>query len=184
MTDLTPPIPAMPPAVEELAQVAQGVRNALCDSMVERLSTTAGNTLEIVDKLNDPDVRAGIGALLDGIGAMQRNGAIETLLDTVQTLHAIRRASSDSMVERAFSFIEHMANNLGTEDLATLAHEAKAAMEDALDHCAIPAASGGLFGTMKMLTQPETQEALRFMLAFSCSLRKRVVVIAKTPPAL
>lgn len=183
MTELTPPPTMTPPAVEELAQVVQGVRNALCDTMVERLSTTAGNALEIVDKLNDPDVRAGLSALLDGVAEMHRNGALETALDAVQTLHAIRRASSDSMVERAFSFIEHMANNLGTEDLATLAHEAKAAMEDALDQCALPT-GGGLMGTVKMLSRPETQDALRFMLAFSCSLRKRAVVIAKTPPAL
>lgn len=182
MTELSPPPAAFPPAVEELAQVVQGVRNALNDTMVERLATTASNSLEIVDKLNDPDVRAGLSTLLDGIGAMHRNGALETVLETIQTLHAVRRAASDSMVERAFSFIEHMANNLGTEDLATLAHEAKVAMEDAIDHCAIPTAQGGLMGTIKMLSRPETQEALRFMLAFSCSLRKRVVVIGKTKP--
>lgn len=182
MTDLTPLPASLPPAVEELAQLVQGVRNALNDSMVERLTATAGNSLEIVDKLDDPDVRAGLSALLDGIGAMHRNGALETVLETVQTLHAVRRAASDSMVERAFSFIEHMANNLGTEDLATLAHEAKAAMEDAIDHCAIPSAQGGLMGTLKMLSRPETQESLRFMLSFCCALRKRVVAVAKTAP--
>lgn len=184
MTDLTPPTAAVPPAVKELADVAQGVKNALNDSMVERLMSTAGNTLEIVDKLNDPDVRAGLSALLDGIAEMHRNGALETLLSTVQLLHGVRRAANDSMVERLFLFIEHMMNNLATEDLATLAHEAKGAMEDALDQCAIPSGGGGLFGTMKMLANPDTQEALRFMLAFSCSLRKRAVVISKTPPAL
>ncbi|MGE5545390.1 MAG: hypothetical protein ACM33T_00715 [Solirubrobacterales bacterium] len=179
MTDLTPP--TMPPAVGEAAQLLQGVRNALCDSMVERLASTAGNTLEIVDKLNDPDVRAGLGALLDGLASMHRNGALETLIDLVQVIHAVRRAANDSMVERAFSFIEHMVNNLATEDLATLAHEAKGSLEDALDQCNIPGSGGGLIGTVKMLSRPETQDALRFMLAFSCSLRKRAVVIAKTP---
>lgn len=184
MTDLTPPTASVPPAVKELADVAQGLKNALADSMVERLASTAGNTLEIVDKLNDPDVRDGLAALLDGVAALHRNGALQTMIDTVQVIHAARRAANDSMVERAFLFIEHMMSNLATEDLATLAHEAKAAMEDAIDQCNIPGTGGGLIGTLKMISNPETQEALRFMLAFSCSLRKRAVVIAKTPPAL
>lgn len=171
-----------PPAIDELAQLVQGARNALCDSMVERLAVTAGNGLEVLDKLNDPDVRAGINTLLDGIGAMQRNGALETLLDTVQLIHGARRAACDSMIDRAFSFIEHMANNLGTEDLATLAHEAKGAMEDAIAECSIPASSPGLMGTIKMLSKPETQESLRFMLSFSCALRRRAVVIGKGAP--
>lgn len=179
MTELTPRL--VPPAVSELADVAQGVKNALCDSMVERLSSTASNTLEIVDKLNDPDVREGLAVLLDGIAAMHRNGALETLLDLVQVVHGVRRAASDSMVERAFSFIEHMVNNLATEDMATLAHEAKGAMEDAIDQCNIPGSGGGMLGTLKMLSNPETQEAMRFMLAFSCGLRKRAVVLAKSP---
>lgn len=183
MTDLTPPV-SPPPVLDELAQLAQGARNALCDSMVERLTSTAGNVMEVADKLNDPDVRDGLVTLLDGIAEMQRNGALETLLQLVQVVHAMRRASTDSMVERAFGFMEHMASNLATEDLATLAHEAKAAMEDAIDHCNIPGGGGGMFGTLKMISNPETQEALRFMLAFSCSLRKRAVVIAKSPPVL
>jgi uncharacterized protein YjgD (DUF1641 family) len=182
MSEISPPTP---PAVAELAQLAQGVRNALCDSMVERLATTASNSLEVVDKLNDPDVRAGLDTLLEGIGAMHRNGSLGTLLEMAQLIHAMRRAATDSMIERAFGFIEHMANNLGTEDLATLAHEAKGAMEDALDHCNIPdAKGGGLLGTMRMLSKPETQDALRFMLAFSCSLRQRATAISKAPPAL
>lgn len=175
---------APPPAVEELAQLLQGARNAMCDSMVERLAVTAGNSLEVLDKLNDPDVQAGMSALLDGIGSLHRNGALETLLDTVQMIHAARRAASDSMIDRAFSFIEHMANNLGTEDLATLAHEAKGAMEDAIAECSIPAASPGLMGTVRMLSKPETQESLRFMLSFSCALRRRAVVIGKGAPGV
>lgn len=175
---------AIPPAIDELAQLVQGARNALCDSMVERLAGTAGNAMEVLDRLNDPDVRSGIVALLDGVAALHRNGALETLLDTVQLIHGMRRAAADSMVERAFSFIEHMANNLGTEDLATLAHEAKGAMEDALAECAIPAASGGILGTIKMMSRPETQESLRFMLSFSCALRRRVVVIGKGPSGI
>jgi uncharacterized protein YjgD (DUF1641 family) len=169
------------PRMDEITRLAQGVRDALSDSMVERLTGTAGNALEVVDKLNEPDVKDGLLALLDAVGTMHRTGALQTVIDTVFMLHAMRSAATDSMVDRAFAFIEHMANNLGTEDLATLAHEAKGAMEDAIDSCKIPGGGGGLMGTMRMLSQKETQEALRFMLSFSCSLKKRAMVLGKSP---
>ncbi len=169
--------------VSDISRLTQGVRDALSDSMVERLTGTAGNALEVVDKLNEPDVKEGLMTLLDAVGNMQRTGVLQTIIDTLYLIHAMRSAATDSMVDRAFAFIEHMANNLGTEDLATLASEAKGAMEDALDSCNIPGAGGGLVGTMRMLSQKDTQEALRFMLSFSCAFKKRAVVLAKCPQA-
>lgn len=135
---------------------------------------------EVLAKLNDPDVAAGLGALLDAVGEMQRAGTLATLVEAAHLLHAIRSAASDSMVERAFAFIEHMASNLGTEDLATLAHEAKGAMEDAADACRVPE-DGGLLGTLRLLSRPETHEALRFVLSFSHSLRQRSAALARVP---
>ena len=178
MTDM----PRVSPAASAFARLGEGLTDSLSDSMVERLSTTAANSLEVVDKLNEPDVKEGLLTLLDTVGNMHRTGVLQTVIDTVYLLHAARSAANDAMIERMFIFIEHMVNNFATEDLATLAHEAKGAMEDALDSCGIPGASGGLLGTMRMMSKPETQEALRFMLAFSCSLRKRVVVISKSAP--
>ncbi|OAN52893.1 hypothetical protein A6A04_15445 [Paramagnetospirillum marisnigri] len=169
------------PKTDEMARLAQGLRDALSDSMVERITGTAGNALEVVDKLNEPDVKDGIMTLLDAVGTMHRTGALQTLIDAMFLIHAMRSAATDSMVDRAFAFIEHMANNLGTEDLATLAHEAKGAMEDAIDSCNIPGAGGGLLGTLRMVSQTETQEAMRFMMSFACSLKKRAVYLAKSP---
>ena len=171
------------PNLDEITRIAQGVGDALSDSMVERLTSTAGNALEVVDKLNEADVRDGLMTLLDAVGNMHRTGVLQTVIDALYMVHAMRSAATDSMVDRAFAFIEHMANNLGTEDLATMASEAKGAMEDALDHCNIPGAGGGLLGTVRMLSQKDTQEALRFMLSFSCAFKKRAVVLAKCPQA-
>ncbi|CAA7613464.1 hypothetical protein [Magnetospirillum sp. UT-4] len=181
MTDMPHPVS---PMAGEFARIGEALTQSLSDSMVERLASTGSNALEVVDKLNETDVREGLMAVLDAVGTMHRSGALQTVIDTLFLIHAVRSAASDSMVDRAFQFIEHMANNLGTEDLATLAHEAKGAMEDALDQTGAPGSGGGLMGTLKLLSKPETQNALRFMLAFSCSLRKRAQVIAKTPPAL
>ena len=163
----------------DLVRLIEGVSNALSDSMVERLATTAACALEVVDKVNEPDVKDGVLVLLDAIGTMHRTGVLQTVIDLLFLVHAGRSAASDSMIDRIFTFIEHMANNLGTEDLATIAHEAKGAMEDALDECGRPN-GGGVFGTMRMIAKPETQEAMRYMSAFACSLRKRIVVISKS----
>ena len=169
------------PKMDEITRLAQSVRDSLSDSMVERITGTAGNALEVVDKLNEPDVKEGLMTLLDAVGSLQRTGALQTIIDALFMVHAMRSAATDSMVDRAFAFIEHMANNLGTEDIATLAHEAKGAMDDAIDSCNIPGGGGGLMGTMRMLSQKDTQEALRFMLSFSCSLKKRAMLLAKSP---
>lgn len=165
----------------DVARLMQGVREALSDSMVERLTITAGNAMEVVDKFNEPDVKEGLMTLLDAVGNMQRTGVLQTVIDAVYMLHAMRSAATDSMIDRAFAFIEHMANNLGTEDLATLAHEAKGAMEDAIDSCNIPGGGGGMWGTMRMMSQKETQESMRFLLSFACSLKKRAIYLAKSP---
>jgi uncharacterized protein YjgD (DUF1641 family) len=179
MTDM----PRVGTTAADLARLAEGFSNALSDSMVERLATTAACGLEVVDKINEPDVKDGVIALLDAVGSMHRTGVLQTVIDLVFMVHAARSAASDSMIDRVFTFIEHMANNLGTEDLATIAHEAKGAMEDALDECGQPN-GGGMMGTLRMISKPETQEAMRFMIAFACSLRKRIVVISKSSPAL
>lgn len=167
------------PAAAEFARLGEAVSNAMNDSMVERLTATAGNALEVVDKLNDPDVREGLATVLEALGQLQRTGALQTVVDLLFMIHAARSAMTDSMVDRAFAFIEHMANHLATEDIATLAHEAKGAMEDAVEHCNIPQSSPGIMGTLKMLSRPETQEAMRFMLAFACSLKSRTTNVAK-----
>lgn len=180
MTDM----PRVNPALAAFAQLGQGACDSMTDSMVDRISTTMVNALEIVDKVNQPDIKEGLLTLLDAIGNMHRTGVMQTAIDAVYLIHGARSAANDSIVERLFIFMEHMLNNFATEDLATLAHEAKGAMEDALDSCGgIPQGGGGLLGTIRMMSKPETQEALRFMLAFSCSLRKRSVVISKSAHA-
>ncbi len=178
MTDM----PRVGVAASDVTRLTEAATQAMTDSMVERLTTSAANVMEVADKLGDQDVRDGLVRILEAVGEMQRSGALETVIETVFLIHAMRSAATDSMVERAFAFMEHMANNLGTEELATLAHETRGALEDALDECVKEPGGTGLMATIRMLNQKETQQALRFMLAFSCKLRQRTTVLAKTPP--
>ena len=164
----------------EMERLVKAASEALTDSMVERLTDSAGNGLEILDRLNDEDTKEAVHSLLDGLTEMHRTGALQTVMDSVMTLHAMRNAMTDNMVDRLFAFIEHMANTLATEEIATLAHETKGALEDALDTCSIKGKpAGGLFSTLAMVNSTEAQESLQFLLSFGCKLRQRASVLQR-----
>lgn len=177
MTDISRIAPG--PAAD-VSRLVEAATQAATDSMVERFTSMASNVLEVADRLNDENNREAVIYLIDSLGQMHRSGSLQTVVEVVSLLHAVRNAATDSMVERFFHFMEHMINTLGTEELANLAHETKAALEDALDEC-VKDTGTGLFGTIRMLNQPETQQALRFMLAFSCKLRGRAMNLKQTP---
>lgn len=164
----------------DAARLFEAASQSLTDGMVERLAGMTASVMEVADRLNDDDNRQAIIYLIDTLGQMHRTGALQTAVECVELLHAVRSAATDSMVERFFHFLEHMVNTLGTEELAHLAHETKGALEDALDECAQDTKTG-MFATLRMLNQPETQQALRFMLAFGCKLRGRAVNMKKVP---
>lgn len=177
MTDMSP---ITPNPAADLSRLVEAASQAMTDSMVERFTSLASNVLEVADRLNDEHNRDAIVYLLDSLGQMHRTGSLQTVVEVVSLLHAVRNAATDSMVERFFHFMEHMINTVGTEELANLAHETKAALEDALDEC-VKDTGTGLMATLRMLNQPRTQQSLRFMLAFSCKLRSRVMNLKQTP---
>jgi hypothetical protein len=118
---------------DEMARLMLGAREALTDSMVERLSVSAANALEVLDRLNDEDARAAVTNGLDRLAEMQRIGALDTLFDFVGLLHAARSASTDNIVERLFAFAEHMVNTVGSEEAATLVMDAEGALGEAAE---------------------------------------------------
>jgi len=160
----------------DIVRLTQAARESLTDSMVERLSITGGNALEVVDRLNDEDTRDAVMSLIDKLTDMHRSGAMDTLFETVTLLHGARSAMTDSMIERLFIFVEHMMNNLANEEVAAMAHNARMAMDEAVDETrSRPKPTGGLLSTISMLTKPETQKALQFMLAFACKMQAHSV---------
>ncbi len=157
----------------ELARVAQAASEAMTDTMVERLTITGTNALEIVDRLNDETTRDAIHNALDRLTELHRVGALDTLFDAVTVMHAARSAATDGMLERLFIFLEHMVNTVGTEDLAILADETKGAIDEAAAESNAIQPKGGLLATLSLLGQPETQRSLRFMLSVAGKLRER-----------
>ncbi|MCP5368003.1 MAG: hypothetical protein H6907_07970 [Hyphomicrobiales bacterium] len=159
--------------LSELERVAQAATDALTDGIVERLSVTGVNALEIVDRLNDDQTRDAVHKVLDRLTELNNIGAVDTLFDAVTVIHSARSAATDAMVERFFIFIEHMINNLGTEELALLAHNARRAMEEAADEHAGRKPSGGMLKAVSLLSKPRTIAALEFFLTFACRMQER-----------
>ena len=82
--------------------------------------------------------------------------------------------STDNMVERLFMFAESMINTVGNEAMGELAENARMALEDAAHETAkAPAPKGGVMSTLSLLSKPETQRSLAFLLAFSNKLQGR-----------
>ena len=156
----------------ELERLVTAAQDALTDNMVERLSTTAANTLDVVDRLNDDDTREAIHYAVDQLTELHRTGGLQTLFEMVTLIHAARNAATDNIVERMFAFIEHMLNNVATEEMAVLADNLRLSVEQAATKAQEAPAKGGLVTTISMLSKPETQRSLQFFMAMGESLQE------------
>lgn len=156
---------------DELSDAIGAAANAMTDSMVERLATTLSNSMEIADRLNDPDTREAVDALLAGLTQLHRTGDLAATFELLHVLGAVRSAATDSMVERGATLLEHLLSNMANEEVADLAHETKEAMREARAEAATAPARGGLMATIALLSQPETQDALRFLVRITNKMK-------------
>ena len=158
----------------EVERLVTAASDALTDSMVERLMTTSANAMEVVDRLNDEATRDAVHALLDRLTEAHRVGALDTLFQMVTLLHAARNAATDSIVERLFVSLESTINTIGSPEFSALAENAREALADAVaESASAPPARGGLFAAVGLLSKPETQASLQFLLGFSKALQRR-----------
>lgn len=151
---------------EDLSRLVQAAGEALTDSMVERLSETSANALELLDSINRTETREALLHLLDRLTELHASGALDTLLDTVTLMHGMRNALTDSMVERLFGYAERTINNLGSDDVACLVENACNSFREAAEETAAAPASSGLLAGISLLGKPETQRTMRFLVAF------------------
>ena len=158
--------------IDELGQLQQAAREALTDSMVERLAITGANALQLLDRLNDERTSDAINVLIDRVTELHNVGALNTLFDMVVLLHAARDASTDSIIERLFGFFEQIINTVGSEAMAALASNARQALDEAAAETAQTVPRGGLLATISMLSKPEAQRSLAFLLSFGAKLQR------------
>lgn len=168
MTDMS--LSNQPP--DEMGRLTLAAREALTDSMVERLAMLGGNAMELLDRLNDPNTSAAVHSVIDRVTELHKVGAIDTLCETILTIHALRNALTDSMIERIAGFLELMLNTVGHEAMGELAHSTRFAIESAAAEVAKTEPRGGIRGMLQMLAKPETQRSLAFLLAFGKTLRE------------
>ena len=162
------------PPLGEMERLTLAAREALTDNMVERLAMLGGNAMELLDRLNDPATSEAVHKMVDRLTELNKVGALDTVCDLALTLHAVRNALTDNMVERLFMFAESMINTVGNEAMGELAENARMALEDAAQETAqAPAPRGGVMSTLSLLSRPETQRSLAFLLAFSSKLQGR-----------
>jgi len=169
MTDIT--LSNQPP--DEMGRLTLAAREALTDNMIERLATLGGNALELLDRLNDPNTSAAVHTMIDRLTELHKVGALDTVCDLAMTLHAVRNALTDNMVERLFMFAESMINTVGNEAMGELAENARLALEEAASEAKGATPKGGMMATLSLLSKPETQRSLAFLLAFSAKLQER-----------
>lgn len=161
----------MPP--DEMSRLTLAAREALTDNMIERLAMLGGNAMELLDRLNDPATSAAVHSLVDRLTELHKVGALDTVCDLAMVLHAVRNALTDNMVERLFMFAENMINTVGNEAMGELAENTRVSLEEAAHEVKAAAPRGGMMATLSLLSKPETQRSLAFLLAFSSKLQGR-----------
>jgi len=161
---------------EDTQRLIQAASEALTDGMVERLAATGGNTLEVLDRLNDDDTRDAVMSTIDRLTELHRSGALDTLFDIVILMHGMRSAMTDSMVERLVIWAETMISNVANEHLAEFAGETVDAMHEAAVETAEQKSKGGLMSTIAMLSKPETQQAMKFLMTFAGKMQDNATV--------
>jgi uncharacterized protein YjgD (DUF1641 family) len=160
-------------ALIDMGHLLNAARNAVSDNIVERGVVATTSVLELADQMTQPETREAIQTVLEELTALHRNGGVATLFELIHFLNAMRNAATDNIIERGAIFIEQMVNNLANEEVATVAGVAHSALHEAAKETAETTHRGGLFATLGMLSKPETQASLGFLLAFANKLRER-----------
>jgi uncharacterized protein YjgD (DUF1641 family) len=161
--------------LNEIARLSKAAREALTDSMVERLATTGASALELVDRLNDERTAAALHAMIDRLTELHKVGAMDTLFDLVTLLHAARNAATDNIVERVFTSFEQMINTVGNEDMGRLAQNMREALDSAATEAEKTPMRGGWLSALSLLSKPEAQRSLMFLLSFGAKLQRQTI---------
>ncbi|MGD8570620.1 MAG: hypothetical protein PVJ39_21220 [Gammaproteobacteria bacterium] len=169
----------------ELERLAASAQDALTDDMVSRLAANASQTLDLLDRFN----RSGIDRALPTIAQLVENGDLERLVGFARLFGSVEDSLSDDIVNRLAlvitelaCLVDKLARNEGFQRLIELLgkDEVQESMVNALSAASaakteaesLPRAKGGFGGLWQLVTDPDTQEAMRFMVLMSKQLKK------------
>jgi uncharacterized protein YjgD (DUF1641 family) len=167
----------------ELEGVVSAARDSLTDEMVGRLSATAAEGIDLIDQVN----RSGVGRALPALAQLVENGDLDRLVALARTFGAAQDSMTDEMVSRlaetaaeSVSLLDRL-NRAGLDRIVVSLERLGVMLEGTMgaldaakrDVAEQPAAGGGLGGLWQLLRDPESQESLRYLLAFAKEFRKR-----------
>lgn len=174
----------------ELHQVFSGAQDALTDEMVGRLVGALSDGAGLLDQLG----RSGVDRAIPLLAGMIENGDLARIVQLARVVSAAQDSMTDEMVARLTGLISGAMNLLDRLNRTNLdglmnALPQIAAMFDYLQQqhliddlahsleeatalaAASPPAAGGLKGLWAIAREPDTQEALRFLLLLSRRFR-------------
>ena len=163
-----------------LARLLGSAQDAVTDDIVGRVASVATDGMDLLDRVN----RSGIAAALPAITQLVQNGDLDRLVGLARVMGAAQDALSDDIVSRlasmmgdGLSLLEN-ANRSGLDRLfealerenlvANLFDSLNRATEDAR---ASGHSRGGIGGLWEIARDPNTQDAMRFFVAFGKHFR-------------
>lgn len=163
-----------------LARLVGSAQDAVTDDIIGRVATVAADGIDLLDRVN----RSGVATALPAITQLVQNGDLDRLIGLARVVGSAQDALSDDIVSRlaiivgdGLSLLDK-ANRSGLDRLLeTLERENLVAnLFDALNRAtedtqAAGHSRGGLGGLWKIAKDPNTQDVMRFFVAFGKHFR-------------
>ena len=166
----------------ETERLFKSAADALSDDIVGRLGTTMGDGLMLLDQVS----RSNLDKAIPLINQLVENGDLERAVNLLRVLGSAGDALSDDIVGRLGEMVNNLliladrvARNQNIHKLLDLlerehmvemlASMAEAAASAKASHDV--QSSGGIVGLLKVMKDPEVQQALQFMSKFSTALK-------------
>ena len=169
----------------ELEHLIASAQDALTDDMVTRLSYNLTQTIDLLDRFN----RSGIDRALPSIARLVENGDLDRIVAFASLFGSVEDSLSDDIVNRVAlvatelaGIVDRIARNdgfqrlldlLGREDvqgcLTDVLCASSAAKEEA---AALPPSKGGFGAMWQLMSDPATQDAMRYMVLLSKHMNK------------
>ncbi len=186
---------------DEIEGLLRAARDSVSDDMIGRLTESASQALDVLDRVN----RSGVADALPAIAEMVRTGDLERITRYARVMGAAEDAVTDDMIGRFATLagegtlVLDRLNTSGVTKLIDLLGQMNAsgaldriaaklpALVDNLElvenmfTClaeaskevkAAPAPGGGIFPLLAMMRDPENQKALQFFMAVGRRMRQ------------
>src|SRR5512141_2604606 len=188
-------------ALEELTGVATAARDAMTEDIIGRVADSAAGAMDLIDKVNRSGLGKAIPQLAQMVenGDMQRLAHLarvygaaqdamseeivgrlaEAMSEGLSLLDRLNRGGAGRLVEmlaklEASGSLQRVAALLPTfVDRLDMVGGLLEAMESAAKQAEAERTEGGIVSMYRMMTDPRTQETLRFMLALGQHMHER-----------